>query len=205
MLASPTFENVAGRLCLDFANTVSSYFATPRNEKLHSYERFLTFAQQAGAISAPSARALAAEARRRPEEAERVLAEARRLREVIFILFHGRAGGPRGGPGQLEVLNGFLAAALARQQVVGDNGVFRLAFERDDTALDSPLWPIAESAARLLVDSSARVRLCEGGPERCTWLFVDESKNHSRRWCSMKDCGNREKARRHYQREKTVS
>ncbi|HEV2391667.1 MAG TPA: CGNR zinc finger domain-containing protein [Verrucomicrobiae bacterium] len=39
------------------------------------------------------------------------------------------------------------------------------------------------------------MRLCQG--DTCGWLFVDSSKNHSRRWCDMRDCGNRAKARRH--------
>jgi predicted RNA-binding Zn ribbon-like protein len=163
----------------------------------------LAFAQQAGGLDPAAARALGAEARRRPDDAERALEAARTLREVIFILFLGRSGGPRAGAGQLDLLNGFLAAAHAHQRVVDDQGGYALAFERDDQALESPLWPIVDSAARLLTDVGARVRLCEGRPERCTWLFVDESKNHSRRWCSMRDCGNREKARRHYQRGKT--
>jgi predicted RNA-binding Zn ribbon-like protein len=62
------------------------------------------------------------------------------------------------------------------------------------------LWPIASSAADLLTSERLKkVRLCEA--KTCTWLFLDESRNHSRRWCDMKVCGNREKARRHYQRE----
>src|SRR6266702_6239510 len=140
--ATSQLQRVGGRLCLDFANTVTSYFAPERGEKLKNYAMLVGFAQDAAVLAAPAARALLADARRRPEDAERVLAEARTLREVIFILFHGRAGGPRAGAGQLEVLNRFVAAALARQRVVSEDGVFDLVFERDDRALDSPLWPI---------------------------------------------------------------
>jgi len=49
-----------------------------------------------------------------------------------------------------------------------------------------------------LLTSSQRlnqVRQCRG--DNCGWLFVDGSKNHSRRWCDMRDCGNRAKVRRH--------
>jgi predicted RNA-binding Zn ribbon-like protein len=61
--------------------------------------------------------------------------------------------------------------------------------------LELPLWILARSAADLLTsEQHAYVRQCAS--EECTWLFIDRSKNHSRRWCDMGDCGNREKARR---------
>jgi len=47
------------------------------------------------------------------------------------------------------------------------------------------------------------VRICEAtATDGCGWLFLDETRNRSRRWCSMKDCGNRAKARRHYRRRR---
>jgi predicted RNA-binding Zn ribbon-like protein len=199
------FELVGGRLCLDFANTVSTHYAAPSGEKLPDYATLLVFAEEAGAISPAAARALLAEAARRPAEAERVLADAIALREALFMLCHARAGGPAPGPAPLELFNRHLGTALARQRLVPGADGYALRFPREDQALDSPLWPIVRSAADLLVDESARVRMCAAGSERCTWLFVDESKNHSRRWCSMRDCGNRMKARRHYEREKSGS
>ncbi len=65
----------------------------------------------------------------------------------------------------------------------------------DPNALDRMLWPLVRSAAELLVTGDlSRVRVCGG--ERCGWLFVDTSKNRSRRWCDMQDCGNVAKVRR---------
>ena len=63
------------------------------------------------------------------------------------------------------------------------------------------MWPIAHEAAELLTANElGRVRECPG--PNCGWLFLDMSKNRSRRWCSMEVCGNAAKARRHYQRQK---
>ncbi len=45
-----------------------------------------------------------------------------------------------------------------------------------------------------------RVRRCGGA--NCDWLFMHNSRNHSRRWCDMGSCGNRAKARRYYARHK---
>ena len=68
-------------------------------------------------------------------------------------------------------------------------------------ALERPLWPVLWAAAELLTSADRdRVRACASDP--CRWLFLDLSRNRSRRWCSMEDCGNRAKARRHYARSK---
>ena len=68
-----------------------------------------------------------------------------------------------------------------------------------ENALDRVLWPVVRDAAELLSGEDLdRVGRCADA--NCGWLFLDTSRNHSRRWCSMKDCGNRAKARRHYQR-----
>ena len=64
---------------------------------------------------------------------------------------------------------------------------------------------IALSAASILSDvrEKNRLRICPGA--RCGWLFLDETKNARRKWCSMEACGNREKARRNYERSKAAS
>jgi predicted RNA-binding Zn ribbon-like protein len=68
--------------------------------------------------------------------------------------------------------------------------------------LDSPLWPVAQSAAELLTSPMlGRVKVCAG--EGCGWVFLDESRNGSRRWCDSRDCGNRERVRRYLARKRT--
>jgi predicted RNA-binding Zn ribbon-like protein len=65
------------------------------------------------------------------------------------------------------------------------------------------LWPVARSAADLLTSAEELARVGQCADDRgCGWLFFDTSRNHSRRWCAMKDCGNRAKARRHYRRQR---
>ena len=73
-----------------------------------------------------------------------------------------------------------------------------------DTYLSAPLWPVAHAAANLLVsDQVSRVRMCAS--DSCDWLFLDLSRNQMRRWCDMKTCGNRVKARRYYERSREGS
>jgi predicted RNA-binding Zn ribbon-like protein len=92
-----------------------------------------------------------------------------------------------------------LRSALALREAV--YRIFSWDWTRRGETLERPMWDIAQSAADLLTSGQLhRVRQC--GDERCGWLFFDRSKNRSRRWCSMDDCGNRAKARRHYRRSR---
>ena len=79
---------------------------------------------------------------------------------------------------------------------------FQWQWDIEDSALDLPLGPVACSAANLLTDPAAlhRVRMCQG--DTCGWLFLDASRNHSRCWWDMRDCGNRAKVRRHRQKHR---
>src|SRR2546428_8211676 len=117
----------------------------------------------------------------------------------VFPLTEGK----RPPPQRLEVLNRALAEALAHRRVVQAGRGFSLGWDDSDD-LRRMLWPVALSAAELLADHhGAPVKVC-GMRETCSWLFVDESRNGSRRWCSMKDCGNPAKARRHYRKGKRL-
>jgi predicted RNA-binding Zn ribbon-like protein len=184
-------------LCLAFANTVSDYFAGERRDRLDGYAALATFAEEAGAIEARQARALRRLADRSPAEAASALARAKTLREAIFRIFHDLGHGAQADDRDVATLNDFLAAALGHRRLARAPGGYGLRFEVVED-LEAPLWPIAASAAELLVSAGReRVRVCGAEEAGCTWLFVDESKNRSRRWCSMSECGNRAKARRH--------
>ncbi len=202
-----TFELLGGRLCLDFANTVSGSRETDARDRLRDYAGLLSWGRQAGAISEAQARRLLAEARRRPADAERAFREAIALREALYQVFLAFAQDREPGKAGLEAVNAALGRALAHRRIRRGEGCCALGWEEVPGALDAVLWPVAASAAELLVsgDDLARVRVCglhETG--ECGWLFVDETKSHTRRWCSMKDCGNRAKARRHYRKVKAA-
>ena len=81
------------------------------------------------------------------------------------------------------------------------NNALNWTYTFEERKLDQMLWPIIRSAAELLT-SDKLDRVCECPGENCGWLFIDMSRNRSRRWCDMKDCGNRAKARRHYRKTK---
>ncbi|HEX5042920.1 MAG TPA: ABATE domain-containing protein [Candidatus Polarisedimenticolaceae bacterium] len=198
--AIKTFDLSGGNLCLDFANT-ARYVGAPR-EDLPTYRALVSFAEQAGALTRADARALAAAAEKKPAAAARVLARGIALRNAIFRIFSAVAGERKVDSEDLALLDRAAADAAAHARLVPREGGFR--WEVEATALrelEGPLWPVVRSATDLLTSSEVgTVREC--ALETCSWLFLDHSKNQKRRWCDMKICGNRSKARRHYARTK---
>lgn len=194
-------ELVGGELCLDFANTVGNHKSADPHEHVGSYSDMVYWAAHAGIMTEENARQLAASGLRHPDQAARVYARAIALREALYRIFSAVSEQESPRPADLAILNKVLSGAMSRARIIRGQAGFEWGWESGEQSLDQFLWPIARSAAELLTSPElARVHECDS--ETCGWLFVDTSKNHSRRWCSMSDCGNRAKARRHYSRLK---
>jgi predicted RNA-binding Zn ribbon-like protein len=205
--ASWVFDLSGGRLCLDFANTVGGMRGVKPRDHLGSYADLVAFARQTDALGEAHARRLLAEARRRPRDAEAIFSDAVALREALYRVFLARARGGAPAPADLEVVSRALSRALGHRRIVCDGEWCAWSWDEAPAALDAPLWPIADSAASLLTsrDDLARVRVCGMFDEQeCSWLFIDPTRAHTKRWCSMKECGNRAKARRHHARAKAA-
>lgn len=206
---------IGGALCLDFVNTVDPRHSSDRREYLDSYPALAAWGRYAGTTGAdrddrpgetapgePGELAGAGEPAGAGDrlEAERVLARAIGLREALYPLFRGAARGQSPDPDDLGVLQAELTLALPQLRIAWSPAGFAREWEHDSTALDRVLWPVCWSAAELLTHGPLdRIRECPG-QGNCGWLFLDLSKNASRRWCDMRVCGNRAKARRHYTR-----
>jgi len=193
-----TYKVIAGELCLDFANTVSYRYTDHPHEWLDSYANLVAWGQMVGLLSERQAQALLNEARERPEEAKAVLNQAITLREAIEHIFAALKAGHSPQQDDLNTLNVFLADALHHLRMGRTTEGFTWEWVTDDKSLDPMLWPVAWSAVHLLM--SDRIKTL-GVCEECQWLYIDTSKNHSRRWCTMEDCGNRAKVRRHRKRK----
>ncbi len=195
-----TFDLGAGRLCLDFANTANWHASANPVEMLNSYADLVSFSRQAGVVNADQADRLLREAARRPADADAARARAIMLREAIYRVFSALAAESAPAADDLALLNAALPEALARLRITAVVDGFTWAWRDDPDALDQMLGPILWSAGELLTsDELSRVRKC--ADDNCGWLFVDTSRNRSRRWCSMESCGNRAKARRFYTRK----
>lgn len=188
------FELTGGELCLDFANTVDARPTEARRELLAEYDDLIRWSVQAGVITAQTAKRLRKKATQNRRQASTALRRARLLREAIFEVFNASAQGVSPAIAALDVVNKHVIAAFSRLRIGPSEGGFQWQWEEDD-ALDRMLWPVARSAAELLTsDRLKRVRVCSAA--ECDWLFLDQSKNRSRRWCDMTVCGNRAKVRR---------
>jgi len=196
------FELSGGALCLDFANTVSNRMISwKRWDELTEYSDLLAFATQSLYLPAELAREFLAISRIEPRATTRAMEDARGLREAIYRAFSAYIDHRHAGVEDLALIRDVMIEGWKHRRLapIGRRYLW-LMKQEEGIKLESVLWPIAHSATDLLTsDRLKRVRRCEA--ETCAWLFVDESRNHSRRWCDMKVCGNREKARRHYQRE----
>jgi len=194
----PRYDLVGGRLCLDFCNTSRDRAGSPE-DRLSAYAEVVGWAWRAGVLNAEEAERLTRLGTRNPTQALLVHERALRLRQSLRAIFNTLAGARRIRSSMLEVLNEELAGAMARSQVVPTDDGFTWIWAQGGKALDSVLWPIARSAADLLTDGPlASIRVCEG--RGCGWIFLDTSRNRTRRWCDMRTCGNRAKARRHHER-----
>jgi predicted RNA-binding Zn ribbon-like protein len=133
-------------------------------------------------------------------DAANALERARQLRPALFDIFSALADDRAPAAADLQELNAELSLSMTHACVEPTEQGFSWGWSGD--GLDQVLWPIVRSAADLLTSETQRLLVRECGADDCAWLFLDTSKNHSRQWCSMQSCGNREKARRHYQRRK---
>ena len=198
------FDLTGGLLCLDFANTLEDRTEIHPQELLVSFEDLVSWSKQAQVLTGQEAQQLLERAGQNPSEATRVLKRAVVVREAIFRIFKAVAEDESPEDEDLVILSVMVADAQKHAQIVPGTNGFRWDWAVKPMDLDSMLWPVVRSAADFLTsDELDIVRVCAS--DSCDWLFIDTSKNHSRRWCNMKSCGNREKARRFYTRKKASS
>jgi len=191
---------IAGSLCLDFANTLHGHRGHPLHEYLLDYRDVVLWSRHAGLIDESQAVALLQQAEKHPDRAEEVHCKAIDLREMIFRIFSRLAAGDSPEAGDLDRLCSMQLEAIRQRRLTRVGSRYVWIWE-DELNMERLLWPIVISAVDLLTSAEVeRVRVCNG--DGCDWLFVDGSRNHLRRWCSMNQCGNRSKMKRRNARRK---
>jgi len=195
------FDLIAGEVCLDFINTLDDRFSSEPKELLKSYADLIRFAEEADVLDSFYGNQLLACDEQRPDAGKRALASAVELRESMFAIFEAVRKKRHVPYEAMDTLNKFLRAGAENAELVEVKSGFQWEFETRPLALETPLWPMARSAANLLTSGNySFVRTCAS--ETCRWYFLDTSKNHQRRWCDMTKCGNRAKFQRYYERQK---
>ena len=191
---------LGGRPCLDFVNTLDWRGIDQPIEYLNNYQDLVLWSRHAGTISHQEAKILSQKSKAHLSKQTRILKKAIELRETIYRIFAALAVGKSAPKKDLAVFNTYLSAVMRYSQIVKTQKGYRLQTGGEKTTLDWILNPLIRSAADLLVsDERKRIKRCKD--PACGWLFLDTSRNKSRRWCDMSDCGNRAKASRFYKKK----
>jgi len=189
-------------LCLAFANTLFWRGRPTPSESLRGIEDLLRWLAGTAKMPAAGIEAAASRLDRRPAEASALFAAAIGLREAIYRVFAARAASEPVSDKDLALLNSALGEAPRRERLAQADGSFAWETKKIGVSATGLLAPVLWSAADLLTHADRRrVRRCAN--DACLWLFVDETKAGTRRWCDMSSCGNRAKSRRHYLKTKT--
>jgi predicted RNA-binding Zn ribbon-like protein len=187
------FEWSGGHPALDFVNTLDERPFEQPVENLTSYRDLVRFTELAGLVEpavAASLQSLAGPA------SSRIAKQARELREHVHDVLAAVVRRQRISPGDLDVIASAAQAARAAQVLVASQSRSLASYRWSrPTLAEIPLHACALAVEDLLMDvDRSRIRKC--GASDCDVYFVDTSKGHRRQWCSMKNCGNREKQRR---------
>jgi predicted RNA-binding Zn ribbon-like protein len=195
-----TLRLLAGHPALDFVNTIDPREGVQLVEHLRTYSDLVDWAGRAGVLTVAEARRTLRDASGDPAAAARALDRAVALREAAYAIFGAVAAHRPAPEGDVRELQAAYRDAMAHADltVTGRRFEWRLS-----SGLDVVRWQIARDAVALLESEMlGRVKRCPGGSGECGWLFLDSSKNASRRWCSMEGCGNRAKLRRFLRRRR---
>ena len=197
------FELVGASIAADFANTLSGSRAHPSTDHVERYADLVAFAQQSGVVSTARAKRLVARAERHPQLATEIHRRGIALREAIWRAFDRIAHDREPDRADLSLISAETSDAFARASIVREGSDYNWSWEDTDD-LARVLWPIARGATEVITSPTERARIRECASDTCAWVFVDRTKNHSRRWCDMAGCGNRAKGRAFRERQRRV-
>lgn len=189
---------VGGHPALDLANTAGEHESEDRREWLTAYPEVTGWSRRAGLLQVEEEQALDRAADARPDEAEGARREIVRLRESLYRVYAALAQARPPTADDLATLHAARIRALAAASPVWKDG-YELEWGGGAGDFLRPVHPVAAVALELLnAPELARLKQCGNHP--CGWLFIDHSRNGSRRWCSSQDCGNLTRVRRFRQR-----
>ena len=194
------FELVAGHAALDLVNTLDNRFSQNGPEELlASYDDLLRFASESKLLTQHQAKKLKHLDSFAAERAE-VLHGVKELREALAAIAYAQLDGKRLSAAALVTLEDDFKEASVHRHLTADQLRPVWSWRGLDCQIAAPMWLLAQATVDfLLSEVSSQLRCCAS--ETCRWLFLDASKNQTRRWCDMKVCGNRMKARRFYARK----
>ena len=199
-----TFRCPGGALCLDFCNSGQNAREPSGTESITGFPDLIDWLEVAEAITRDQAARLRRAAAASPRAAARVWGRAMKFREALFRVLNAKAEGSAIAREDLATIEAEHARATSFARLSWNGEEYRWSLDPSAAALDAAMQPLVESAVSLLTSAKMeRLRRC--GNSTCYWLFLDETKNHSRRWCEMASCGNVVKVRRHREKARSAA
>ena len=191
---------IGGALCLDFINTVNGHNRSTSNEYILNYYDLILWARHSKMYDQNVTDSLIQESIHYPKKSEQIFHQAIELRETLFSIFSSLYYQKPVPKYAMKFLTDIHHKGLKSSYLTQKRDCFKWE-QKSDNNSEVVLWSITLSATRLLTSESLKwVRECSGSD--CDWYFIDTSRNHQRRWCSMEDCGNRHKMKQRYIRRK---
>ncbi|WP_348262365.1 CGNR zinc finger domain-containing protein [Telmatobacter sp. DSM 110680] len=190
-----SFELIGGSPALDLVNTLDWRFRNgpPPEELLQDYYDLVQFSVQCSLLSDAVGRRLVRNVNE--SKAAQVVAAVRELREAAAEVLYAALEGVGPSASSMKVLEKCFREAREYERLLWDGEKLAWELSQSPAPAELPLWMLSLKFEDLMTsDEMHKLREC--GNAECRWLFLDTSKNHTRRWCDMKICGNRMKARR---------
>lgn len=187
---------LADHVALDFINSAHGEGDNEQVELLREFRDLVAWGQRVGLVTPAEANKLLLVEKRDPREARAAYRHALEVRATLDRVFRTIAKGRTPTSRHLDEMHEAVSESLAHATLVPSGDSFSWKWANDEPG--RVLWLVVDSAIRLLEsDALTRVKECRG----CNWVFLDSSKNRSRRWCAMKDgCGEQFKMRRYVER-----
>lgn len=188
-----------GCICFDFINTVHSRTEESVYDYLVEYQDLLDWCRRMELLPKEHIQRLEEYVKNKPAEGEEALQEIKAYREMLYSFFSAVAEETTVEDSDLVKFNTLIAEALSRIRFTMNGKKPVPGWEEKEINLYEPLWRVGKSAYEILTEQPVeRIKECEA----CGWVFLDKSKNRSRRWCNMQTCGSAHKARKYYHRKK---
>jgi predicted RNA-binding Zn ribbon-like protein len=200
MLATKSIQSLrldGGIFCLDFVNTVDYRNRETFHDYLADFKSLVAWYEHTKMLTPKLLHTIERLGKDYPQKAAAVFAKSLQLRELLYDIF--TAALQRKSPAtdvQLQ-FNAFIAEAFSNLEMGWNRGAGVLHFNAP-TPEQLYWWPVKSAAGLLTSDEVKQLKECPA----CGWLFLDKSKNQSRKWCSMSTCGDIDKVTRNYQKNK---
>jgi len=199
-----TFRCPGGALCLDFCNSGEGTRRASGTDWIASFADLVDWLEAAGGVTGSQAARLREAGAGSPRAAAQVWSRAIKFREALFRVLKAKAEGGKVAREDLSDIEAEHARAVSFARLSWAGETYRWSLDPSAAALDAAMQPLVESAVSLLTSAKLeRLRRC--GNSTCYWLFIDETRNHSRRWCEMASCGNVVKVRRHREKARSAA